>query len=57
MYVQENVTIRSVFSKSSDLPVILERLNATTYAYTTITKHASNPNPPWIFNILFFTGN
>jgi hypothetical protein len=56
MYTQESATIRSVFSKASDLPIALERLNATTYVYATINKNARKAQPFWMFNFLYFTG-
>lgn len=56
MYTQESVTIRSVFSKASDLPITLERLNATTYVYATVNKNAKKTQPHWMFNFLYFTG-
>lgn len=56
MYTQESATIRSVFSKASDLPITLERLNATTYVYATINKNVKKLQPVWMFNFLYFTG-
>ncbi|CAF1225320.1 unnamed protein product [Adineta ricciae] len=55
MYTQESATIRSVFSKASDLPITLERINATTYVYATINKNAKKTQPYWMFNFLYFT--
>ncbi|CAF3855246.1 unnamed protein product, partial [Rotaria sordida] len=55
MFVQTYTTIRSVFSKASDLPITLERLNATTYVYATIKKSAKNLLSYWMFNFLYFT--
>ncbi|UJR30617.1 hypothetical protein I4U23_018142 [Adineta vaga] len=55
MYTQESVTIRSVFSKASDLPITLERLNATTYVYATINQKSKKSQPYWMFNFLYFT--
>ncbi|CAF3690181.1 unnamed protein product, partial [Adineta steineri] len=56
MYAQASVTIRSVFSKASDLPITLERLNATTYVYATIKRHSTKSRPYWMFNFLYFIG-
>ena len=56
MYVQNRATIRSVFSKASDLPITLERLNSTTYVYATVRKHGIRTKPFWMFNFLYFTG-
>ncbi|CAF4511395.1 unnamed protein product, partial [Rotaria sp. Silwood1] len=55
MFVRTYSTIRSVFSKASDLPIILERLNATTYVYATLKKNAKNIPSYWMFNFLYFT--
>ncbi|CAF4009972.1 unnamed protein product, partial [Rotaria sp. Silwood2] len=57
MFVQTYSTIRSVFSKASDLPITLERLNATTYVYATMKRNARNIPSYWMFNFLYFTGN
>jgi hypothetical protein len=57
MFVQTSVTIRSVFSKASDLPITLERLNSTTYVYTTIKKNSGKMPSYWMFNFLYFSGN
>ena len=57
MYVQNRATIRSVFSKASDLPITLERLNSTTYVYATVRKYAAKTKPFWMFNFLYFSGN
>ncbi|CAF3870500.1 unnamed protein product [Rotaria magnacalcarata] len=48
-------TIRSVFSKASDLPITLERLNSTTYVYATIRANAKKLPSYWMFNFLYFT--
>ena len=56
MYAQNRATIRSVFSKASDLPITLERLNSTTYVYATVKKHSTKTKPDWMFNFLYFTG-
>lgn len=56
MFVQTHSTIRSVFSKASDLPITLERLNSTTYVYATIRKQSGKISQ-WMFNFLYFTGN
>ena len=55
MYVQTYATIRSVFSKASDLPITLERLNSTTYVYVTMKKQPGNQPSYWMFNFLYFT--
>jgi hypothetical protein len=55
IYVQNSATIRSVFAKSSDLPITLERLNTTTYVYATIKKNTAKIPPDWMFNFLYFT--
>ncbi len=57
MFVQTRATIRSVFSKASDLPITLERLNSTTYVYTTMKKNSGKSTSYWAFNFLYFTGN
>ena len=56
MYVQNRATIRSVFSKASDLPITLERLNSTTYVYGTIRRQTAKSASYWMFNFLYFTG-
>lgn len=56
MYVQNRAKIRSVFSKASDLPITLERLNSTTYVYATVRKYAGKTMPHWMFNFLYFSG-
>jgi hypothetical protein len=55
MYAQNRATIRSVFSKASDLPITLERLNSTTYVYATIRKQSTKMASHWMFNFLYFT--
>ncbi len=57
MFEQTLTTIRSVFSKASDLPITLERLNSTTYVYATIRKNSGKTVSHWMFNFLYFTGN
>ncbi len=57
MFVRTRTTIRSVFSKASDLPLTLERLNSTTYVYATIKKSSGKMTSHWMFNFLYFTGN
>lgn len=57
MYVQTRATIRSVFSKASDLPMTLERLNSTTYVYATVKRQLGKTTSYWMFNFLYFTGN
>ncbi len=56
MSIQTYKTIRSIFSKASDLPVIMERLNSTTYVYATVKKSSGRISPIWMFNFLYFTG-
>ena len=56
MFVKTFSTIRSVFSKASDLPITLERLNSTTYVYATIKTNAKKLPSYWMFNFLYFTG-
>lgn len=56
MFIQTYTTIRSVFSKASDLPITIERLNATTYVYPTIKKYSGRFSPVWMFNFLSFNG-
>ena len=56
MFMEKYLTIRSVFSKASDLPITIERLNATTYVYSTVKKYGSKSVPVWMFNFLSFNG-
>ncbi len=55
MYIEKYLTIRSVFSKASELPISLERLNASTYVYPTV-KRSNKSAPVWLFNFLTFNG-
>ncbi len=57
MSVQNSLTIRSVFSKASDLPITLERLNSTTYVYVTMKRNPGKMPSYWMFNFLYFSGN
>lgn len=56
MFMEKYLTIRSVFSKASDLPITIERVNATTYVYSTVKKYGSKSVPVWMFNFLSFNG-
>ena len=56
MSVQTYKTIRSVFSKASDLPIIIERLNSTSYIYATKKHVPETPTSMWMFNFLSFQG-
>lgn len=56
MFIQTYTTIRSIFSKASDLPITIERLNATTYVYATVKKSSRRVTPTWMFNFLSFRG-
>jgi hypothetical protein len=56
MLAQSYKTIRSIFSKASDLPITIERLNSTTYVYATVKKSSGKIPSTWMFNILYFTG-
>lgn len=56
MFIQTYTTIRSVFSKASDLPITIERLNSTTYVYATVKKYSGKIPPIWMFNFLSFSG-
>ena len=56
MYLQTTAAIRSVFSKASDLPITLERLNSTTYVYATIKRQSARRPSYWMFNFLYFSG-
>lgn len=55
MFITRYTTIRSIFSKASDLPITFERLNATTYIYATVKK-SSRGISQWMFNFIYFTG-
>ncbi|CAM4885008.1 unnamed protein product [Rotaria socialis] len=55
MFLKTFSTIRSVFSKASDLPITLERFNSTTYVYATIRTNAKKLPSYWMFNFLYFT--
>jgi hypothetical protein len=57
MFVEKYTTIRSVFSKASDLPITIERLNSSTYIYATVKKNSGKTSSIWMFNFLYFTGN
>lgn len=56
MYVPTYTTIRSIFSKPSDLPITMERINATTYAYATMKRTYGKNSSMWMFNFLSFSG-
>jgi len=56
MFIQTYTTIRSVFSKASDLPITIERLNSTTYVYATVKKYSGRIPTVWMFNFLSFSG-
>ena len=56
MVAQSYKTIRSIFSKASDLPITIERLNSTTYVYATVKKYSTKGPSTWMFNYLYFTG-
>jgi hypothetical protein len=56
MLAQTYKTIRSIFSKASDLPITIERLNSTTYVYATVKKYSAKGPSIWMFNFLYFTG-
>ena len=57
MYVQGYAPIRTVFSKPSDLPITLERLNSTTYVYATINRQSKKLTPQWMLSFVYFTSN
>lgn len=56
MFMEKYLTIRSVFSKASDVPITIERLNASTYVYVTLKKYGTKSVPVWMFNFLSFNG-
>jgi hypothetical protein len=56
MFIDTYTTIRSVFSKASDLPITIERLNSTTYVYATVKIYSGRISPIWMFNFLSFAG-
>ncbi|CAF3583619.1 unnamed protein product [Didymodactylos carnosus] len=53
MNIKTYTTIRNVFSKSSELPISIERLNTTTFIYATIKK-ITRTRSVWMFNLLEF---
>ncbi|CAF1343365.1 unnamed protein product [Rotaria magnacalcarata] len=54
MSLQNYATIRSVSSKTSSLPITIEKLNSTTYVYTTVRMNAEKKPSNWIFHFLSF---
>ncbi|CAF3699066.1 unnamed protein product [Rotaria socialis] len=54
MSLQKYATIRSVSSKTSYLPITLERLNSTLYVYTTVRTDAEKKPSNWMFHFLSF---
>jgi hypothetical protein len=56
MFVQTYSTIQTIFTRPSDMPITLERLNATTYADATMKKSLFGQPTGWMFNFLSFLG-
>jgi hypothetical protein len=56
MFIQTYKTIRSVFSKASDLSITVERLNSSTYVYATVKTYPGKLPSIWMFNFLSFAG-
>ena len=56
MFVQTYSTIRTIFTRPSNMPITIERLNATTYTYAAVKKSLSVQPTVWMFSFLSFLG-
>ncbi|CAF0863217.1 unnamed protein product [Adineta ricciae] len=54
MYMQTYTTIRSIFSRPSEYPITIERINSSTYIYPTVKKLPGKAPAKWLFNIFSF---